>query len=532
MIRKILAAMLALMVVDVIAVLWTGGYTLPGVSWRSEHPATSAFFLALMLLGFVLLRNPFVSPADENAYRRAALAVFLACFVVYLSNFRWRGSGDVVAASLQPFELLRHGHLWLNEYYPGFLNNEDISWVYWRNGKVFSMYSSAAGILLLPFYAISAMGSAVVTDALIHQLQKIGASFMIAASATLMFSTFRRHVALKWALVYTAVYAFGASSWSTSSQAIWQHGPSQLFLSLAMYSFFRSEDEPGNSPFTRTQICWLALTGFSLGMASWCRYSNVLIFVIWVLFQAMRKRPFAVGIAGSVLPFCALALDNVLHSGSPFRTGYQPKAIVFNWFSIDGILGLLFSPPRGLLIFSPIILFALAGLWQAIRLRKPGPWGFLAVSFAATVVFYGSYGMWSGGYCFGPRYFADITPLWCLWLIPLTPMISSSVRWARLFALALGLSIATHAAGAFFTWRWEKLYGLSDWSWGRNPWGFLACQILTPGAPSRADGIAALTILMALLLAAWRWGALLASPAKAQIGNMAKESGENPAARL
>ena len=163
---------------DLVLILSRGSYVLPILGIKSMHPATSVIFL----LVFTLLQS-MVSPSGPvKTYLRTNTAIFLLIWIAFQGNFRWRGSGDVVAASLQPFALLRSGNLYLDDYYKGFLQDEDIRWVYHRNNHVMSMYSSAPGLLLVPVYLIPALAGAPVTDLLIHQLQKIGASFMVALS--------------------------------------------------------------------------------------------------------------------------------------------------------------------------------------------------------------------------------------------------------------------------------------------------------------------------------------------------------------
>src|SRR6266700_2150384 len=53
------------------------------------------------------------------------------------------------------------------------------------------------------------------------------------------------------------IYALGTSSFSVSSQALWQHGPSQLALTTGLYSLIRGRKEP----------FWIGLAGFSLAFA-------------------------------------------------------------------------------------------------------------------------------------------------------------------------------------------------------------------------------------------------------------------------
>jgi len=459
-------------------------------------PVSDVFFLLVLYAGYLWTEIK-SAPIQTQILIRTKL-FFILMWALFLSNFRWRGSGDVVATSLQPFELMRYGHLYMDEFYRGFLDNQDISWVYFRNRHALSMYSSAAGILLTPFYVIPVLFHVPVTDLLIHQYQKIGASFMVVVSAYFFFKVVESQSGKKWAYLLTVAYAFGTSSLSTSSQAIWQHGPGQLFLSLGSYFLFRWEDNPSE----RRLGFW---SGFCFAMAAWCRYSNILIWGLVGAFVGVKKKSgLKYYLSGTLFPALAIAADNFFHSGSVMKTGYQASTLHFTPHLWDGFWGLLVSPARGLLLFSPLAIFACWGFFEAWRTRDNDLVRLFSIGVSATIVFYSGYFVWSGGWAFGPRYLADITPLWMLGLLPIMPRIAKSTVLKRLFLFAFGFSILVHAIGAYFTWSWEKLYTLSLWNWQRNPVVYLLTQAVTPGSRDRIEGIAVSFIIAGLLIACSR----------------------------
>jgi hypothetical protein len=112
-----------------------------------------------------------------------------------------------------------------------------------------------------------------------------------------------------------------------------------------------------------------------------------------------------------------------------------------------GALGLLFSPSRGLVVFSPVVLVILAA-----QLRGPHRWLLVTTLLAAAIQFaiYASFSVWWGGHTFGPRYLLDLLPA----LVPAaasgTARIASSRPALRLAAsLVLAWSILVSATGAF-----------------------------------------------------------------------------------
>jgi hypothetical protein len=78
----------------------------------------------------------------------------------------------------------------------------------------------------------------------------------------------------------------------------------------------------------------------------------------------------------------------------------------------EGLLGILFSPSRGLLIFTPVMVFAVSGFVLSLRAPEQRP---LHIAFAAIVA--GITGIiaawpegWWGGRAFGPRFMTDVVP--------------------------------------------------------------------------------------------------------------------------
>jgi hypothetical protein len=157
---------------------------------------------------------------------------------------------------------------------------------------------------------------------------------------------------------------------------------------------------------------------------------------------------------------------------------------------IDGAFGLLLSPSRGLLIFSPVVLVAAGGVAAAARegLRRAGLWCLAAA--AAQFAVYSVYAVWWGGHTYGPRYMLDILPL----LVPLAAAALASAHsrvWHAAALAALGWSVAVAATGAFVypNDRWntdpadvdthhERLWSVSDaqiprcWKAGLSPQNF------------------------------------------------------------
>jgi hypothetical protein len=116
-----------------------------------------------------------------------------------------------------------------------------------------------------------------------------------------------------------------------------------------------------------------------------------------------------------------------------------------------GLTGTLFSPNRGLFIFSPWIAVALAVAPAAAR--RLAPWSLLAWllwSLVLYLVLLSKYAVWWAGCSFGPRYWTDTIPLFAI-------LLACALDWARgrsrallaVFAATIAFSVAVQAIGAF-----------------------------------------------------------------------------------
>jgi cellulose synthase/poly-beta-1,6-N-acetylglucosamine synthase-like glycosyltransferase len=207
----------------------------------------------------------------------------------------------------------------------------------------------------------------------------------------------------------------------------------------------------GGSPVGRHRIVW---AGFIAGWAFITEYPTAGISAIIALYAARAGRDrfgargFAWFALGALAPLAIGAAYGMVSFGRPFGVGYShlsdPSwAAGMNNTGFFGItyphasrlLFLLFTPHRGLFVYSPFAIIGFLGL-ASLLLCKPGPWRLaLALSAGATaylLLFVSSFEWWAGGWSFGPRHLITALPFVCLAAWPILE------RWPRA-ALALGL---------------------------------------------------------------------------------------------
>ncbi|MFZ1755207.1 MAG: hypothetical protein WAU10_15760 [Caldilineaceae bacterium] len=120
---------------------------------------------------------------------------------------------------------------------------------------------------------------------------------------------------------------------------------------------------------------------------------------------------------------------NWLRFGAPLDSGYV-ESEAFNGDWLFGLAGLLISPGRGLVWYSPVLLLVPLGVgWFWRRAR----WLLLSSACVALLywLFYGKWYMWHGGYSWGPRFLVPVLPFLLLMTAPAWQRIFVENRWGR-----------------------------------------------------------------------------------------------------
>lgn len=357
---------------------------------------------------------------------------------------------------------------------------------------VCSVFPPGIALIALPFFAPFVLAGASPTDlGLLLRVGHFVAAVVEAAATLILWSVMRRFVSARWALGLVLLYALGTSVRTVASQALWQHAGVHLGYAVALWLTLVPRRLSGVEAL---------LAGLALGLGSVVRQTTALAIPAF-----FREHPRRV-IAGAMLGLVPLLVYDLAAFGAPLEQGYGAKPFDLAASGVP-IIGLLVSPSRGLFVYEPYMLAAVAALvlaWLrpgevAIRLR------WLSVSALATLVLYASYAEWWGGRVFGPRFLDDLAPVLfaaLAWGIG-EGLLASRTRRA-LFVVAAGWSLLLFQAAAFvYDQRWDtapvnvNLVPARLWEWSDPQW--LAVLRDLPSGGARA---AAATLLTVLLIAA------------------------------
>lgn len=378
----------------------------------------------------------------------ASLLIGLCCLIVYNANLRSISAGDTYPARYLPFAIVKYHTVFLEPVATVAAQGrgDGAFWMLPRpDGHIMSMYPIVTPLLVAPLYlpAVAYLNHEGWTDARLDHvakvMEKVSASFLAALSASLLYVVLRRRAHPRIALLLTVAYAFGTTTWVVASQALWQHGMAELLIIGVLILFTRP------STVARTLAA-----GVLLGLIAGNRPPDVVLAAAlgaYGLVWAGRRRA-ALLAASAALPVAVVLLYNFRAAGN-VGGGYGliGKAAFFEHDLLTGISGLLVSPTRGLLIFSPFLLFLVLAWRHFPRGREER---FLTVAMSVAVVLqimlYAKTD-WRSGLSWGPRYMTDLLPF-LIWM--LVPVVAALGRVGLVgFQLAVGVAVAIEGIGAF-----------------------------------------------------------------------------------
>jgi hypothetical protein len=436
--------------------------------------------------------------ARPRADRRTAVLLVLAALAVYNLNFRVIQDGDTVPARLLPFALWRAGSVNLDSVAglastvpPGKPYHE----AYWLHrspaGHLYGTYPIVTPVLVAPLYAPAAAYLAwrgwepwrLQNTSL--RMEKLAASLLAALSVGLFYLLARRAAGPPRALLAAVAYGFATGTWVISGQALWLHGMGELLAVCALLAAT-----------VRGSAASLVAAGLACGLLAANRPPDAALAAAVLVYLLIRHRERALwavaAAAAASAPFVLYNLAAFGHWAGGYAWAVSGTHPYLSHPLLPGLAGLLLSPGKGLLIFSPFLWF-LAG--RAVPLRAPAgdrpaagpaadheplpagsvptprsarpdrslppagrtppagsapPDRLLELAVVAAVLaqlYVYARADFRAGACYGPRYLTDLLPV-LVWL--LVPVVARLRGWGlRAFVAAVVAGIAIQAVGAF-----------------------------------------------------------------------------------
>jgi hypothetical protein len=394
---------------------------------------------------------------------RPSFLVGLALFVVYMANGREIGTYDTEPTALVTYTILRGDGPVLDRFRRALEGPGDHlpEFVTRSRGHIVSLYPIASALLALPLEWPGLLVMDLTTPSsgrslgweyvAAKRLAKWAAAVITALIGVMLDRVLRQMGLSRVATVSVLAVGLGSNLWAVASQAMWQHGPAALALTSTIALLL-----------PHPVSAWrLAAAGVTAGTLVAVRSIDILFAATVFLWIArMQPRGLAWFLPGPVLIGAALVSYNLYYFGA-FEGGAaivesrhpELHAVAGAWSGdvLAGVAGTLFSPSRGLFVFTPWVALSLACLpWTAVRLRRWPPVAWLVAALAAYLLLLSKYAVWWAGWSFGPRYWTDALPLFG---ILLALALDWSVVRSRMMTTALALTIlwgvGVQAIGAF-----------------------------------------------------------------------------------
>lgn len=325
-------------------------------------------------------------------------------------------------------------------------------------------------------------------------IASLTASLLTAAAVALVFAALARHADRLTSALVAVGLAFGTNLWPLASRSLWQLETVSVGMALALHAWWRPP-----ATLTRRHVL-IGAAGLALaGCARLETAPAIAVLLVGLIVQVgIRRACWALGlvtVAGGMLMAAQWTwFGSVLGAKMALQlTGFEAHAVTgtFSASPWYGAAGLLLSPSRGLVVFSPIVLIALLAVPAVWRERSDSGARWWTAAALLQWACYSCYSMWWGGHTYGPRYLVDA-------LIPLTPAAATGLVWVRarrwrqvLAAVALAWSVVVAGTGAFCyphdrwntrpvdvdrhhrrLWDWHDPQFVRAWRQGLNPDNF------------------------------------------------------------
>ncbi len=395
-------------------------------------------------------------------WRSTALRLALLAFVVYNANLRSITSADTFPTRYLPISIVREHDLDLDEFpflraaRPGVAraDGDSASTPYYlqrARGHYMSTYPVLPAVLAAPVYAVPVLmgltdgpGAALGysrTEIVGTLLSKVAASLAVALSVAAVYLTLLRATTARGAWWGALVYAFGTSSWSVSSQGLWQTAMSQPLIALALYWLVRGRDD-------ERYTVW---AGLPLAMAVACRPPTVIVAAVMAAYVLRHAPRLFVRFAVAPAAVAALLVGYNEYYFGTLTGGY--RAMLGGTLQLprwQGLPGLLVSPSRGILACSPVLVYGAAGAVAARRRGVDPLFRHAALATLLTTLFYALFSDWFADFSYSYRFLVDVLPMLALLATVTWGWVTARRARVAAFGALAALSVGVQVVGAFF----------------------------------------------------------------------------------
>ncbi len=343
------------------------------------------------------------------------------------------------------------------------------------NGEFVSLFAPGVSFLALPLYVLGKS---------FHMAQVFTfslSSIFALLNVLLIFAIVNKLTKNKPASVAAGLtFLFATTAWSYAG-TLYQHHATTFLLLAAFYTLT-----------FRTNSLTALLVGILFGISIFVEYPNAIFFIPFLILLTAKhissketskklvikiKPSIFLGLIGLMISLAPSFLYNYHAYGDPLQLSgtiqrireikvdpstnevlLPPKQVKeknpFRYFKLEKLPNsmdvLMTSKDRGLVIFSPVILLGILGIYPLYK-RKRALCYALVGGVASILLLYGMWGDPWGGWAFGPRYLIPAMAQLAILLGLAMVNYGKKLWFATVYLLTLGYSLLVSVAGALTT---------------------------------------------------------------------------------
>jgi hypothetical protein len=349
--------------------------------------------------------------------------LFCGLFLLF-PKFTNGQSWDNIPTALLPLSIINEHNFDFNEFEQGKikLDKSEISEsIYYfsinSDQKVVANYPIFPGLLMVPFYFLYGLVNPSIYETttffdnnlwnLVSNISIIVSSVTTIVLYKLSMEKLKNH---KKSLVICMIFMFATPVISTTSRFIWQHTFSLLFLFLTLYFY----EIKTNSLMFLTAVLAFLVRPMTI-ILTLPLIVSAFLFDKYLFSSKKYKIIDCVLFACSIILVLFQLLYSVLYLDGNNMFAIQYALNRFNGNLFAGLLGLLFSPARGMLFFSPYLIFSFYYFYKK---------RFENLEYVSGLILYililSKWDMWYGGWSDSYRLLIEILPILFIGLIKFT----------------------------------------------------------------------------------------------------------------
>jgi hypothetical protein len=365
---------------------------------RSQR-ASFDWLLIFLLAVLLLTAGGRLAPQDEETTYRATANL--------IEYGRWTITAQTITVEPQS--------------YPGFLplvapRELLTTWaVPGIDGQLYPQFAPGQSLVSIPLYLVGRLfgGAPSLSSVLITRFTTSLFNPIVIALTGWLLALFaaRLNFSTRLSLVLGAAYALGSMA-LPYTRTYFGEPLIALTITLAAYGLYRVKaDRVDRADVGR----WLLISGTALALAVFVRERSAIMFPAFLIYAVpvIRRdwRRWLLWLLPLVIVGGLIGLMNWSRYGSPLTFSFSVlQHTTFSTPLLLGLYGLLISPGKGLLLYTPIAWAGLMGLVTLWRRWRAEAVLFMLIS-VAEIGFFAVYEFWTGGWNWGPRYILPVVPL-------------------------------------------------------------------------------------------------------------------------